>query len=133
MSPTEWKSCHSFDANPRHWYASHPGWVLSLIHCTMLRCSTNTRSDRGTVFASGKFWMVHAGTSTQHWPASNAVFELGEVMSTSSRAPKFGELLVRRPVAAAALVPNSVILFTAGAVAGALGVASAMSEFASPF
>ena len=37
-------------------------------------------------------WMVRAGTSIQHRPASNAVFELGEAMTTSSQAPKFGEL-----------------------------------------
>ncbi len=69
---------------------------------------------------------MHAGTSKQHRPACNTVFELGEVLTTSSQAPKFGELLLRRPVAAAALVPNSVILFTAGAVAGALGMAFAV-------
>ena len=71
--------------------------------------------------------MVRAGTSIQHRPASNAVFELGEAMTTSSQAPKFGELLMRRPVAAAALVPNAVILFSAGAVAGALGMAFAQA------
>ena len=70
--------------------------------------------------------MVHAGMSRQHCSACNGVFELGEVLTTSSQAPRFGELLMRRPVAAAALVPNSVILFTAGAVAGALGMAFAV-------
>lgn len=70
-----------------------------------------------------KTCLVYAGLSKPHCPASNAVFELGEVSGTSSQAPRFGELLVRRPVAAAALVPNSVILFSAGAVAGALGMA----------
>ena len=49
------------------------------------------------------------------------MFELGEALDRSNRGPKFGELLIRRPVAATALLPNSAVLFTAGAVAGALG------------
>ena len=51
------------------------------------------------------------------------VFELGQVSAVegSSQNPSFGELIVRRPTAAVALLPSSAVLFTAGAVAGALG------------
>jgi len=65
---------------------------------------------------------VIAGLRTTHQSPCTPQFELGEVSSRSSQAPKFGELLVRRPVAATALLPKSVVLFTAGAVAGALGM-----------
>ena len=47
MSPTEWESCHSIDANPRQWYASHLGLLLSPIHGTMLLCGTPTGSNGG--------------------------------------------------------------------------------------
>ena len=49
------------------------------------------------------------------------VFELGQVLEGSSQNPRFGDLIIRRPTAAVALLPNSAVLFTAGAVAGALG------------
>ncbi|CAK0785533.1 hypothetical protein CVIRNUC_008743 [Coccomyxa viridis] len=49
------------------------------------------------------------------------VFELGQVLEGSSQNPRFGDLIVRRPTAAVALLPSSAVLFTAGAVAGALG------------
>ena len=51
------------------------------------------------------------------------VFELGQVSAVegSSQNPRFGDLIVRRPTAAVALLPSSAVLFTAGAVAGALG------------
>ena len=42
-------------------------------------------------------------------------------MEGSSQNPRFGDLIVRRPTAAVALLPSSAVLFTAGAVAGALG------------
>ncbi len=48
------------------------------------------------------------------------VFELSEACCCG-KGPSPGELLVRRPIAALALVPKPLVLFTAGAVAGAIG------------
>lgn len=48
------------------------------------------------------------------------VFELSEACCCR-KGPSAGELLVRRPVAMLALVPKPLVLFTAGAVAGAIG------------
>jgi hypothetical protein len=64
---------------------------------------------------------ARTGTSKRHGTADAAVFELAEVTERGGQVPRFGELLIRRPVAATALLPKSVVLFTAGAVAGALG------------
>ena len=66
---------------------------------------------------------ARTGTSKRHGTAAAAVFELAEVIERGGQVPRFGELLIRRPVAATALMPKSVVLFTAGAVAGALGEA----------
>ena len=60
---------------------------------------------------------VAGGHSSKHTP----VFELGQVVEGGSHVPRFGDLIVRRPTAAVALLPQSAVLFTAGAVAGALG------------
>ena len=66
---------------------------------------------------------ARTGTRKRHGTAVAPVFELAEVTERGGQVPRFGELLIRRPVAATALLPNSVVLFTAGAVAGALGEA----------
>ena len=52
-----------------------------------------------------------------------SVFEIAAVDDKGGRkaAPRLGELLVRRPEAALALVPRPAVLFLAGAVAGAIG------------
>jgi hypothetical protein len=52
------------------------------------------------------------------------VFELSEGQGREAigdRRPIFGKLLVKRPLAAVALIPQPVVLFAAGATAGALG------------
>ena len=104
-------------------------WAVRLLCCVRLlpyNTCTGQCQDCSLHSQTSKMCLVHAGICRPHCPAFNAVFELGEVSGASGQVPKFGELLVRRPVAAAALVPNSVILFTAGAVAGALGTATAL-------
>ncbi len=63
------------------------------------------------------------GTSKRHATAVAPVFELAEMVEGGGPLPGFGELLLRRPIAATALLPKSAVLFTAGAVAGALGEA----------
>ena len=70
-------------------------------------------------YTEGEF--TRTGTSKRHGTAVAAVFELAEITERGGQVPRFGELLIRRPVAATALLPKSVVLFTAGAVAGALG------------
>ena len=62
-----------------------------------------------------------AGLAKEHSSEVMPVFELGQVLEGSSQNPKFGDLVVRRPTAAVALLPSSAVLFTAGALAGALG------------
>lgn len=54
-------------------------------------------------------------------------FELSSA-SGSVEKPRIGRLLVRRPVAAVALVPQPLVLFTAGALAGALGEDAAVNS-----
>lgn len=57
-----------------------------------------------------------------HALAGAPVFELAAAAPAgSAQNVDLGKLLVRRPVAAIALVPKSALLFAAGAVAGALG------------
>ena len=68
------------------------------------------------------------GTSTSSADANIArcpvpVFEL----AAGNNMPTVGQLLLHRPVAALALVPKPVVLFTAGALAGAIGAAPAAS------
>ena len=53
-------------------------------------------------------------------------YELAEAQGAQPGQPSLGHLLVKRPVAAIALVPKSAVLFAAGAVAGALGTCSAV-------
>lgn len=50
-----------------------------------------------------------------------AAAELWPRSSPPRAAPQLGELLLRRPEAALALVPRPAVLFLAGAVAGAIG------------
>ena len=58
----------------------------------------------------------------QHLPQGRQpVFELSRGKHRGRCKPNFGRLLVKRPVAAVALIPEPAVLFTAGAVAGALG------------
>lgn len=52
----------------------------------------------------------------------NLLFELSTSEGSRDRRPSVGNLLVRRPVAAVALLPQPLVLFSAGAFAGALGV-----------
>lgn len=49
------------------------------------------------------------------------LFELSAAPDSSQQQVDIGRLLMRRPVAAFALVPRPALLFAAGAVAGALG------------
>ena len=87
------------------------------------------------VFASDDF-DARRGSCSQastSQPASTAlqsrqqpVFELA-CSRRAGKQPEFGELLLRRPVAAVALVPQPIILFSAGAMAGALGTAHCCS------
>lgn len=49
------------------------------------------------------------------------VFELSQAKRSRHGKPQLGQLLIKRPVAAIALVPEPAILFTSGAIAGALG------------
>eukprot|EP00884_Botryococcus_braunii_P015171 jgi/Botrbrau1/23655/Bobra.55_2s0038.1 len=48
------------------------------------------------------------------------IFEISETCSAVDR-PGVGQLLLRRPIAVLALIPKPAVLFTAGAVAGAIG------------
>ncbi len=58
-----------------------------------------------------------------HARSGTPVFELAAAAPAgSAHNIDMGRLLVRRPVAAVALVPKSALLFAAGAVAGALGI-----------
>jgi hypothetical protein len=49
------------------------------------------------------------------------LFELSESCCAGKR-PSVGRLLVRRPIAVLAVIPKPAVLFTAGAVAGAIGM-----------
>lgn len=51
------------------------------------------------------------------------VFEISESCCTG-KGPGVGKLLFRRPIAVLALIPKPAVLFTAGAVAGAIGTGS---------
>lgn len=83
------------------------------------RCS-NTYSR---VFAGGgKGRGRQEAAQPLHARTGAPVFELAAaVPAGSAQNVDLGRLLVRRPVAAIALVPKSALLFAAGAVAGALG------------
>lgn len=61
--------------------------------------------------------------STSYSQSSNLVFNLSSVSDQRAEQPRLGKLLVRRPVAAVALLPQPLVLFSAGACAGALGEA----------
>ena len=105
-------------------------WGMSAIvpNCTDHPQPTQSVS---CVFASDGFDARRRSCSqaSTSQPASTAlqsrqqpVFELCH-SRRAGKQPEFGELLMRRPVAAVALVPQPIILFSAGAVAGALGTA----------
>lgn len=59
--------------------------------------------------------------STSYSGGSNLVFDLSSEVDKKEQRPRIGRLLVRRPVAAVALLPQPLVLFGAGACAGALG------------
>ena len=59
--------------------------------------------------------------STSYLGSSNSIFELCSSPQGASEKSHLGRLLVRRPVAAVALLPQPLVLFSAGACAGALG------------
>ncbi len=99
----------------------HRQEIVSLFFLSACFASTVVTGPRSNQLLINTSCVI-AGLRTTHQSPCTPMFELGEVSSRSNQAPKFGELLVRRPVAATALLPNSVVLFTAGAVAGALGV-----------
>lgn len=53
--------------------------------------------------------------------ATNFIFEVSEGQQ-GRRKPDFVQLLTRNPVAAVALIPDPLVLFSAGALAGAIGM-----------
>ena len=59
--------------------------------------------------------------STSYSQSSNLIFELSAAAEREAGELSIGRLLVRRPVAAVGLLPQPLVLFSAGACAGALG------------
>ena len=66
--------------------------------------------------------------STSYSQSSNLIFEVSSSSERLPERPSIGSLLVRRPVAAVGLLPQPLVLFSAGACAGALGVTSTGSH-----
>ena len=92
------------------------------LHLSLLDCLANIR--KRPLSAGEGDSSRHANSRGRRRAHAGPAYELAEAQGAHPGQPSLGHLLVKRPVAAIALVPKSAVLFAAGAVAGALGKCS---------